>query len=283
MSSDSGEKDPLVGKDTGDSTNSSTGGGGTGLIRQDSKSYYFAPLKSRQNTMDPQLSMEESGTTQYRSIGNDEDDDEDVEPKKVSSSFEIQRETEQYTTTTPTTSMGGGGPGAAVVSAEEAAADSERGTASEQSKHAFSGFMSVVNGIANMLGMKGALPVGGVGSRVNKLRVVPVKIEPKVYFANERTFLDWMHMSVLLATISTAIIAFAEANEYSQIYGLVLLPTSIGFAMYALYVYMKRANMIRNKDPGPYEEKVGPILLATLLAITIVANFAIRLYDIIYL
>ena len=51
MSSDSGEKDPLVGKDTGDSTNSSTGGGGTGLIRQDSKSYYFAPLKSRQNTM----------------------------------------------------------------------------------------------------------------------------------------------------------------------------------------------------------------------------------------
>ena len=56
--------------------------------------------------------------------------------------------------------MGGGGPGAAVVSAEEAAADSERGTASEQSKHAFSGFMSVVNGIANMLGMKGALPVG---------------------------------------------------------------------------------------------------------------------------
>ena len=35
--------------------------------------------------------MEESGTTQYRSTGNDEDDDEDVEPKKVSSSFEIQR------------------------------------------------------------------------------------------------------------------------------------------------------------------------------------------------
>ena len=123
----------------------------------------------------------------------------------------------------------------------------------------------------------------GVGSRVNKLRVVPIKVEPKVYFANERTFLDWMHMSVLLATISTAIIAFAEANEYSQVYGLVLMPTSIGFSLYALYVYMKRANMIRNKHPGPYEEKTGPIVLATILAITIVANFAIRLYDLLYL
>ena len=118
---------------------------------------------------------------------------------------------------------------------------------------------------------------------MNKLRVVPVKVEPKVYFANERTFLDWMHMSVLLATVSTAIIAFAEANEYSQIYGLILMPTSIGFTCYALYVYMKRANMIRNKHPGPYEEKIGPIILATLLATTIVINFAIRLYDMIYL
>jgi hypothetical protein len=38
-------------------------------------------------------------------------------------------------------------------------------------------------------------------------RKVPVKIEPKVFFANERTFLAWLHMSVTLATISIAIVA----------------------------------------------------------------------------
>ena len=32
-------------------------------------------------------------------------------------------------------------------------------------------------------------------------RKVPVKVEPKVYFANERTFLAWLHMSVTLAGI----------------------------------------------------------------------------------
>jgi len=112
-----------------------------------------------------------------------------------------------------------------------------------------------------------------------KPRKVPVKIEPKVYFANERTFLAWMEMAVTLATISTAIIAFADANEWSQIYGLIMLPVSIFFCVYALYVYMHRAAMIRRKDPGPYEEKTGPIILATLLGVTIVANFVIKIFD----
>ncbi len=40
-----------------------------------------------------------------------------------------------------------------------------------------------------------------------KARMVPVKVEPKVFFANERTFLAWLHMSVTLASISVAIVA----------------------------------------------------------------------------
>jgi hypothetical protein len=40
-----------------------------------------------------------------------------------------------------------------------------------------------------------------------KVRMVPVKVEPKVFFANERTFLAWLHMGVTLASISVAIVA----------------------------------------------------------------------------
>ena len=113
----------------------------------------------------------------------------------------------------------------------------------------------------------------------NKLRKVPVKIEPKVFFANERTYLAWMEMAVTLATISTAIVSFAEANEWSQVYGLMMMPVAICFCIYALYVFMKRAAMIRRKDPGPYEEKTGPIVLGTLLGMTIVANFVVKAYS----
>lgn len=84
-----------------------------------------------------------------------------------------------------------------------------------------------------------------------KIRKVPTKVEPKVFFANERTFLAWLHMSVTLSSISVAIVAFAEANEFSQIYGLMLMPVAIAFCCYSLYMYIKRSSMIRQRHPGP--------------------------------
>lgn len=40
-----------------------------------------------------------------------------------------------------------------------------------------------------------------------KLRKVPTKVEPKVFFSNERTFLSWLNMAVTLSTISLAVAA----------------------------------------------------------------------------
>eukprot|EP01039_Chlorochromonas_danica_P011957 gene11957-13547_t len=65
-----------------------------------------------------------------------------------------------------------------------------------------------------------------------KPRKVPVKIEPKVFFANERTFLAWLHMSITLASISIAIIAFEEAKSFCQMYGVLLMPVAISFCAY---------------------------------------------------
>lgn len=112
-----------------------------------------------------------------------------------------------------------------------------------------------------------------------KPRKLPIKVEPKVFFANERTFLAWLHMSVTLASISVAIVAFAEQNEWSQIYGLMLMPVAIAFCAYSLFVYIKRAGMIRRKDPGPYEDRMGPIVLASMLGLAIIGNFMVKIYD----
>uniref|UniRef100_A0A7S2V667 DUF202 domain-containing protein n=1 Tax=Fibrocapsa japonica TaxID=94617 RepID=A0A7S2V667_9STRA len=110
-------------------------------------------------------------------------------------------------------------------------------------------------------------------------RKVPVKIEPKVFFANERTFLAWLHMSVTLASISIAIIAFAEHNEWSQVYGLLILPVAILFCMYALYNFLRRSSMIRRRDPGPYDDALGPSFLALILMVSIILNFSVKIYD----
>lgn len=94
-------------------------------------------------------------------------------------------------------------------------------------------------------------PKGYQAIGISKIRKVPTKVEPKVFFANERTFLAWLHMSVTLSSISVAIVAFAEANEFSQVYGLMLMPVAIAFCCYSLYMYMKRSSMIRQRHPGP--------------------------------
>ncbi len=70
-----------------------------------------------------------------------------------------------------------------------------------------------------------------------KQRKAPIKVEPKVFFANERTFLAWMHISIILAGASIAILAFSGTNESpgSQIYGVVMLPVAVAFIIYSMY------------------------------------------------
>ena len=118
------------------------------------------------------------------------------------------------------------------------------------------------------------------GSSYTRLRKLPVKVEPKVFFANERTFLAWMNMSVTLASIAVAILSFGDSEDSSQLYGFVMLPVSVVFCLYALFLYLRRGKMIKERSPGPYADTRGPIILSIILAIAIIVNFTLKLYDI---
>lgn len=114
--------------------------------------------------------------------------------------------------------------------------------------------------------------------RLVKPRKAPIKIEPKVFFASERTFLAWMHISVILAGFSVAILALADyENTGKQLYGLIMLPVAIAFLVYSMYQYVKRSYMIRNKLPGPYDDTIGPTILSIMLMVSISAQFLIKL------
>lgn len=120
---------------------------------------------------------------------------------------------------------------------------------------------------------------GEVGTLL-KLRKVPVKVEPKVIFANERTLLAWMHLSVILAGAGIAILAFAEdRNHFSRWYGVVMIPVAVAFVAYAMYQYNRRAYMLRHRLPGPYQDTRGPTVLGIMLMLSILSQFALRLYD----
>jgi len=166
-------------------------------------------------------------------------------------------------------------------STEEDFAPRTLGTLVKKEKKAIEspGFFEKLFGVTSKKDNEGAAVKSS--TRTVKPRKAPIKIEPKVFFANERTFLAWMHISVILAGASVAILAISDyENIGKQLYGLIMLPVAIAFLVYSMYQYVRRSYMIRNKLPGPYDDAVGPTVLSIMLMVSIAAQFAIKLISI---
>ena len=108
------------------------------------------------------------------------------------------------------------------------------------------------------------------------------KIEPKVFFANERTFLHWLHAGVTLYTISAGILVFAsvEGSEWAHWYAMSLLPIALGFCMYALRVFLWRANRIKTRIPGRWDDPRGPYILGSCIVLVLSINFITKVLQI---
>lgn len=127
------------------------------------------------------------------------------------------------------------------------------------------------------------------GDAPSRLRHVPVKVEPKTFFANERTLLQWLSMSILLLFLalgllsmergaaavipSTAPTGTSFSTLPSAICGLILAPISILFMLYALWTYIIRARRIARREPSArYDDMYGPVALVALLVIIAIAT-----------
>eukprot|EP00986_Skeletonema_menzelii_P016406 scaffold14532_cov133-Skeletonema_menzelii.AAC.5 len=108
------------------------------------------------------------------------------------------------------------------------------------------------------------------------------KIEPKIFFANERTFLHWLHSGVTLYTIAAGILAFAsESNSMTaHWYAMALLPISLGFCLYALHLFLWRSEKIKTRIPGRWDDSRGPLILGTTLCCVLFINFVMKCKEI---
>ncbi|KAJ8072889.1 hypothetical protein PM082_016448 [Marasmius tenuissimus] len=128
--------------------------------------------------------------------------------------------------------------------------------------------------------------------RVPKKIATPVKVEGKVWFANERTWVAWLNLSILLGTLSLALFNASKdyvARSFAYTYAVI----SIGVLIYGYLLYQKRITMIQRRDPGHFgayklpgpqttpnhlceDEIVGPVIISALLFVAILSNFIIR-------
>jgi len=111
---------------------------------------------------------------------------------------------------------------------------------------------------------------------------IPVRVEPKVYFANERTFLKWQSFAILISAIATALLNFVPADD---IVGIISAGAFTAAALtaiaYSALLYVWRAIKLQKGEASSvYYDKYGPTVLCGVLLAATILNVALRLPDI---
>jgi len=103
---------------------------------------------------------------------------------------------------------------------------------------------------------------------------LPVRIEPKVFFANERTFLSWLHFAVVLGGLAVGLLNFGD--KVGKISAGMYTVVAMGVMIYALFIYQSRAKAIRQRTGAPYDDRLGPTVLCICLLAAIITNFVLK-------
>lgn len=107
-----------------------------------------------------------------------------------------------------------------------------------------------------------------------KHMLIPCKLEPKVLLANERTFMQWVKLALML-TVSGATIA-GYAQEQERISGITLMLFGVFMMIYAYCVFRVRARKLRNREEGTYDDPFGPVLLVFGLVFMVAVRLAVE-------
>lgn len=125
---------------------------------------------------------------------------------------------------------------------------------------------------------------------------VPVRIEPKVYFAAERTFLvcltidqfithlliivdkKWLNNAVFIGTIATTLLNFIPPTDTRGLISAALFTFAALLAIaYSAGIFVYRSYRLRKRDAeGLYYDKYGPTLLCGILFLALATNIGLR-------
>lgn len=103
---------------------------------------------------------------------------------------------------------------------------------------------------------------------------LPTRVEPKVFFANERTFLSWMNFTVVLGALAIGMLNFGDRPAFISAF--LFTGVALVTMLYALFTYHWRAKSIRRRGQAGFDDRFGPTFLAIILTLAVVVNFVLR-------
>lgn len=106
---------------------------------------------------------------------------------------------------------------------------------------------------------------------------LPTRVEPKVFFANERTFLSWLNFTVILGGLAVGLLNFGD--RVGRISAGLFTFIAMAAMLYALITFHWRAASIRKRGQTGIDDRFGPTVLALALLAAVVVNFVLRMRE----
>lgn len=102
----------------------------------------------------------------------------------------------------------------------------------------------------------------------------PVRVEEKVWLANQRTFIKWQHICVLLFTLSLGLYNSAgKENPIARSLAIVYTGFAVFAAVWGYGMYFHRSRLIRERSGKDFDNVFGPFVICVGLAVALVLNF----------
>lgn len=166
--------------------------------------------------------------------------------------------------------------------AEEADTDDETDQPTQSAPGAFSGLFSLSpfsNSKYARAHRQGSVQLPPGVKEPGKLikDMNPVRVEPKVWLANQRTFIKWQHISVLLASLSLGLYnAAGESNNVARALAIVYTLISLFAGAWGWWMYIVRSRMIQERSGKDFDNVIGPIVVCMGLVIALCLNFGFK-------
>jgi SPX domain protein involved in polyphosphate accumulation len=105
----------------------------------------------------------------------------------------------------------------------------------------------------------------------------PLKVEAKVWLANQRTFVKWQHIAVLLATLSLGLFnAAGKDNNVARTLALVYTAFAVFAGAWGWGIYLWRSRLITERSGKDFDNMIGPFIVSLGLAAALCLNFAFK-------
>ncbi|GKU01758.1 spx protein [Fusarium langsethiae] len=100
-----------------------------------------------------------------------------------------------------------------------------------------------------------------------------LKVEPKVWLANERTFLKWQHICILQGGLAVGLYTAAGENTIASVVGLLFVLIAVFAGAWGYAMLRIRRTMIVERSGKDFDNMIGPMIISVSLMLVLILNF----------